>query len=266
MRFVRFASTIAGFGLMVLSLPAMHAQGTVSIVSGGGVGVSGVAGGISYALGGQGMTGMPYTATRKTTRVQKLADGTTITTENTTKEARDSNGRTYHENQIKPFGGAGQAEFSVINVIDPVSRIQMNWTTNQKEVTVFHMREPGQIKQVQQTAAVTQPQPPAIKVVQTKPEMEDLGIKTIAGLEAKGTRVTRVIPAGREGNDRPLTITSENWFSPDLRIMVMSTNDDPRSGATTMELTDIDRGEPDPTLFQVPEGFTVKEQFPGQQN
>jgi hypothetical protein len=114
-------------------------------------------------------------------------------------------------------------------------------------------------------SAVTQAQPPAIKVAQTKPESEDLGIKTIDGLEAKGTRLTRVIPAGREGNDRPITISNETWFCPDLKIMVASTSDDPRNGTATMELTGIDRGEPDPALFQVPEGYTVKDQNLGKQ-
>ena len=240
---------------MVLSAPAGFAQGGVSISSG-------FAG--SFAM--PGMTGMPYTATRKTTRVQKLADGTTITRENTEKEARDSNGRTYHENRIEfPAGTAEQTGFSVVTIFDPVNRVTINWNTNSKQATVFHMPEPGQVKQVQQMSASTQPQAPAVKVAQVKPEREDLGIKTIEGLEAKGTRVTRVIPAGQEGNDRPITITSETWFCPDLKIMVASTSDDPRSGTNTMELTGIDRGEPDPALFQVPEGYTVKDQNQGQQ-
>jgi len=31
-------------------------------------------------------------------------------------------------------------------------------------------------------------------------------------------------------------------------------------------LTDFERGEPDPALFQVPEGYAVKEEFPNQSN
>jgi hypothetical protein len=252
---------------MVLSVPAGLGQSTVSIGNGGGVVVGGVAGGIAFTGGPQGITGMPYTATRKTTHVQKLADGTTITRENTAKEARDSNGRTYHENRMDlPSGAAGQAGFSFVNVVDPVNRVTMNWNSSSKQVTVFHMPEPGQVRQAQQPSPLTPPQPSAMKVVQTKPQFEDLGIKAINGIEARGTRMTRVIEAGKEGNDRPMTITNETWFSPDLKITVASTNDDPRTGTTTMELTNIDRGEPDSALFQVPEGYTVKDQYPGQQN
>lgn len=252
---------------MVLSAPAGLGQGTVSIGSGGGVGVGGVVGSIAFAGGGQGMTGMPYTATRKTTHVQKLADGTTITRENTAKEARDSNGRTYHENRMElPSGATGRDAFSFVNVFDPVNRVQMSWTTNSKQATVFHLPEPGQAPKRQQSSTVSQTQARAVTVVGPKLEMEDLGIKTIDGIEAKGTRMTRVIEAGKEGNDRPMTITNETWVSPDLKIMLTSINDDPRSGTTTTETTNIDRGEPDPGLFQVPEGYTVKEQFAGQQN
>ena len=47
-----------------------------------------------------GVTNRPYSATLKTTFVQKLADGTTITKVRTTKEARDSEARSMH--QIQP--------------------------------------------------------------------------------------------------------------------------------------------------------------------
>jgi len=107
---------------------------------------------------------------------------------------------------------------------------------------------------------------PTTRAEPIKQQSEDLGIRTINGVEAKGTRMTRVIPAGRDGNDQPLTITSEWWRSEELGIMVMSVNDDPRTGTITMELTDLERGEPDAALFQVPEGYTVKDRTPQAQN
>jgi hypothetical protein len=61
-------------------------------------------------------------------------------------------------------------------------------------------------------------------------------------------------------------VTHETWVSEELMLAVMQIDDDPRTGVRTMELTDIERGEPDPALFQVPEGYTVKDQYPNQQN
>ena len=88
---------------------------------------------------------------------------------------------------------------------------------------------------------------------------EDLGSKTIEGLLVNGTRTTRTIPAGQIGNDRALSIVTEVWTSPDLKIVVSSKRSDPRMGEQTFQLTNITRGEPDASLFTVPADFKVVE-------
>ena len=87
---------------------------------------------------------------------------------------------------------------------------------------------------------------------------EDLGQQVIEGVTARGTRTTTVIPAGAIGNEQPITVTSEEWFSPDLKVLVMTKHADPRSGETTYRLTSIARGEPNPSLFELPAGVTIK--------
>jgi len=87
---------------------------------------------------------------------------------------------------------------------------------------------------------------------------EDLGEQVIEGVTAKGTRTTTVIPAGAIGNEQPITVTSEEWFSSDLKVLVMTKHADPRSGETTYRLTGITRGEPDASLFEPPAGVTIK--------
>ena len=89
-----------------------------------------------------------------------------------------------------------------------------------------------------------------------------LGTQTINGVEAQGTRYTRTIPAGQIGNSKPITIVTERWYSPDLQMVVMSKRTDPMSGDSVTQFTDIQRGEPDPALFQVPSDYTVKEGGP----
>jgi hypothetical protein len=88
---------------------------------------------------------------------------------------------------------------------------------------------------------------------------ESLGAQTIEGVEAEGTRVTYTIAAGKIGNERPIVTINERWYSPELQTVVLSKNSDPRMGETTYRLTNISRGEPDPSLFQVPADYTVKE-------
>jgi hypothetical protein len=88
---------------------------------------------------------------------------------------------------------------------------------------------------------------------------EQLGKQTIEGVEAEGTRTTVTIPAGEIGNERPIEIVSERWYSPELQLVVMTRHSDPRFGETTYKLTNINRTEPAKSLFEVPSDYTVKE-------
>jgi hypothetical protein len=89
---------------------------------------------------------------------------------------------------------------------------------------------------------------------------EALGEQMMEGVRAQGTRETRTIAAGKIGNERPIEIVSETWYSPDLQMVVQSRHSDPRVGETIYRLTNIVLGEPDASLFQVPAGVTVQEE------
>jgi hypothetical protein len=88
---------------------------------------------------------------------------------------------------------------------------------------------------------------------------ESLGRQTIEGVEAEGQRVTATIEAGKIGNERPIVTVNERWYSPELQTVIFSKNSDPRIGETTYKLINIDRSEPDLSLFQVPADYTVEE-------
>ena len=86
---------------------------------------------------------------------------------------------------------------------------------------------------------------------------EDLGEQSYEGIAARGTRTVTTIPANAVGNERPIEITYEKWFSDELQMVVYSKQSDPRTGEQTYRLTNINRNEPDPSLFKVPTGFKV---------
>jgi len=88
---------------------------------------------------------------------------------------------------------------------------------------------------------------------------EQLGKQNIGGVEAEGTRTTVTIAAGEIGNERPIEIVSERWYSPELELVVMTRHSDPRTGETTYKLTNINRAEPAKSLFEVPSDYTIKE-------
>ncbi|MFN2454830.1 MAG: hypothetical protein ABR577_11480 [Pyrinomonadaceae bacterium] len=91
---------------------------------------------------------------------------------------------------------------------------------------------------------------------------ESLGKQIIEGVEAEGTRTTTTIPAGKIGNERDIDIVSERWYSNELQALVMTKQDDPRTGTNVYRLTNISRGEPSRTLFEVPADYTVKANEP----
>jgi hypothetical protein len=90
-----------------------------------------------------------------------------------------------------------------------------------------------------------------------EPKVESLGKQTIEGVEAEGQRATITIPAGEIGNELPILIVSESWYSPKLQVTLMSRHSDPRMGETAYKLTNINRAEPAHSLFEVPSDYTV---------
>jgi hypothetical protein len=83
--------------------------------------------------------------------------------------------------------------------------------------------------------------------------------KTIEGVAVEGRKTTSTIPAGKVGNEQPITITSEEWISSDLKVLVLTKHADPRMGESSYRLLNIIRAEPDRSLFMVPPDYTVKE-------
>lgn len=88
------------------------------------------------------------------------------------------------------------------------------------------------------------------------PKPTSLGERIVEGLKVTGTRMEFTIPEGAVGNEQPITVSSEQWFSPDLGVVVQSTHRDPMMGDTNYRLEQISRAEPDASLFTVPADYT----------
>jgi hypothetical protein len=88
---------------------------------------------------------------------------------------------------------------------------------------------------------------------------ETLEARSFDGVSAEGSRTTTTIPAGEIGNEQPIQIVDERWYSPELQVVVMTRHSDPRNGETTYRLTNISRAEPAAALFQVPSDYAVRE-------
>jgi hypothetical protein len=228
--------------------------------------------------------GAPYTATITNENVQTLADGNRIVDSSTGTTARDSQGRTRQDAPMPMIANMQVANAPHIVIInDPVAQktYLLNLTDKTARATstngpttagnvisgsggaggegyVFHMQVAGP------PPAGIDPPPATLmtqKVISTNdaepPQTEDLGTQTIEGVLVTGTRTTRTIAAGQIGNEKPITITTEVWTSPELHTVIMSKRSDPRMGEQTFQLTNIVRAEPDSSLFTVPADFKL---------
>lgn len=239
----------------------------------------------------------PYTADSITESTQVLADGNRITHSNQSRFYRDTQGRTRREQTVAALGFQSSSDpVTMITINDPVaettyfldprartarklqpSRIALgdaatfekavpppdahgdavrsgvveivrNGAAGQ-DVTIMHASGPGPLP----------PHPPGGPVLPgTDAATEDLGKQVLEGVLAHGTRETTTIPAGAVGNERPIEISSETWYSDEIEAVVLSKTSDPRFGETSYRLVNVVRGEPAPDLFAVPQGYEIE--------
>lgn len=195
--------------------------------------------------------GAPYSAEAVLESTQTLGDGTHITRKSTASIYRDGEGRTRREQTMEalgPFAVSGDAP-RIISINDPVSGT--SYILDPRNKTARKMFGRG--------GPPPHHEPPPASQSKT----ESLGKQTIEGVEAEGTRSTVTIAAGQIGNDRPIEIVSERWYSAELQTVVLSKHKDPRMGETVYRLTNINRSEPARSLFEVPSDYKVEERTPG---
>jgi hypothetical protein len=214
------------------------------------------------------VTGVPFSAVAVSESTQTLADGNHITRKTETNLFRDSQGRFRKEvtlQAIGPLTTSGQPK-SFVMINDPVANANfiLHADTKTAEQMGRHfgaLKGPagGEMKdELQGKMGYHQQQ----AIAEGSVKKEDLGTQTIAGVSAQGTRVTHTIPAGQIGNEKPITIVHEHWYSNDLQMVVMSKRSDPRFGDMIYTLTRIQRSEPAASLFQVPSDYTVTQGGP----
>ncbi len=242
----------------------------------------GVAGGVHLSFEAKTVSGAPYSGEEVKETVQTLADGNRIVRRNVTRVYRDSKGRTRRETldadgQVTsvvisdPVAGTG---YSLDPSTNTARRIGVAVYVTEKDAQQLHVTSgsaviitsrdgKGTLSAKTGKATFSGEGASSVRLREFSEQAgastkEDLGVRTLEGVEAKGSRTTTVIPAGAIGNEQPITITSEEWFSADLQVLVMTKHADPRSGETTYRLTGVLRNEPNASLFEVPAGYAVK--------
>lgn len=211
---------------------------------------------------GKVVTGAPYSAVVVIESTQTLSDGNAINRKVQTNVFRDSQGRTRRETTLPavgPLAASGQPKIFIM-IFDPVATTSYVLHPDTKVADKLPPpqakgKDPAKLEGKFEARMQEE-------IANGTLKKDDLGTQSINGLNAQGTRYTRTIPAGQVGNDKPILIVSERWYSPDLQIVVKSTRSDPRLGQTSYTVTNIQRAEPAATLFAVPAGYTVQDAKP----
>jgi len=222
--------------------------------------------------------GAAFSADSVTEHFQTLADGNRMGRKSVAHIYRDSQGRTRREHELganTPASDGLPPRVIVIN--DPVGRVNYVIET-QTGVARKTNLPPERVMEAMQRAtggnapfSVLMPASAARRrqaegdAAQPPPEpvREKLLPQTIEGVMAEGTRITLTIPAGEFDNEKPMVITHEEWYAPELHMIVLMKHNDPRFGETSFKLTNIMRGDPAPELFQLPNGYRVVDQRSG---
>jgi hypothetical protein len=202
----------------------------------------------STAMDGQSgpVLGKPLSASEVRHTEQVLSDGSHVSNSETEHFYRDSLGRMRTETATGAV------------IFDPIAGFVYDVTTSRKTYSKSRVG-PNAVVTIAAAAHRSSSSSHSGKGP-SKPETgivtEDLPPQFLSGVYVKGARVTVTIPAATFGNDRDLKVVNERWYSDDLKLLLKSSNSDPRFGVTTYELTDIVQASPDPALFQVPADYT----------
>ena len=234
--------------------------------------------------------GKPYSADTSTETVQTLADGNRIAHRTVSKFYRDSEGRTRREETFGNVDPEHPSPHEVkVFIDDPVNGTSLVLDPGSKtleklqrtrdlgdvqrddadgaQIMLKSVKDsetngqaaPGKVFFHIQDQHLSGPNDLALVISDENRNIvkEDLGTRNIGGVDCTGTRQTSTIPAGAIGNEMPIAIVTETWFSGAIGAVVESISDDPRYGKTTYKLTNLQLSEPSRSLFELPANFKV---------
>lgn len=221
--------------------------------------------------------GAPFCATVTTEHTQTFADGNRIHTAENSNICRDSEGRTRREASLNLLGAGPQASApKLITILDPVAGVRYMLDSENKVAHKMTLPQPGsapdrglpkggEVFVMRSSGGTAGPgfstnmlyRKAGLDSNEPAPATENLGDQTIDGIHVTGTRITTTIPSGKMGNDKPIAVTSERWYSPELQATVMTKHEDPWAGELQTKFTNVNTSEPDPSLFVVPSDYKI---------
>ena len=208
------------------------------------------AGTLSAGINLRSIASAPFSADVIKQSTQLLPDGSRALVETHGKMFRDAEGRTRVETELVSSPGTATRHF--ITIFDPVQQTSMVLNVEAKTGDVFHLPPVAAVSEKQlKLIAAAQARRSAIRPTAGS---EDLGSMTMEGFSVTGSRSAH--PA--DGSKAQIAVT-ESWFSPDLKVVLLSTTQLPQAVTQSTRLMNVVPGAPDPALFQAPAGYAIED-------
>jgi len=221
--------------------------------------------------------GAPFCANISSEHTQTFADGNRIHSTDSSTLCRDSEGRTRREAGLNLLGAGPEKPASkLVTIVDPVAGVRYMLDPENKIAHRMSLSGPGpggplpdlppkgEHMMIFRSAGGGEGNISTNVFYQKDgqmrddaPNTENLGDQSINGIHATGTRMTHTIPAGKMGNEKPIVVTSERWYSQDLKATIMTKHSDPWAGELKTEFTSVSASEPDASLFTVPSDYKI---------
>jgi hypothetical protein len=189
----------------------------------------------------------PLLAVVNTESSQLLKDGTSSNQKTLSAIARDRQGRIFNERRaLIPASETATPPILSIHIYDPQTRTSTFIDPQRQVAWQSTLNRPPAAAPPLATSSA------ANSYIKT----EDLGNRKMEGIEVHGVRDTQTIPAEANGG-KEITVVDEYWYSEDLRLNMLAIHKDPRTGEQTTTVTQVDRSEPDPAIFEIPSGYKI---------
>ena len=199
----------------------------------------------------------PFSLTLTAEWSRPMNNGGTFTTANSRPIKRDSAGRVYQERWLmSPKGSNIPSRISAIQIADPVAHIAYQCSPQQRICEMLTMGgmttvrfDPARVK-----SGTLKDSKGVEKGTRSH---QDLGAQIFAGLPVHEYKDTTTLNPGVLGNDLPMSTVRQYRFSAELGFNLSSIVEAPQIGRQTFTVTEISTSEPDPSVFQPPQGYKL---------
>jgi hypothetical protein len=210
------------------------------------------------------VTGFPITATIDAENTRTVSRSKTVIVRFRSKIYRDSKGRTRLEWDMTPLDEPPKPGWFMIEIYDPTTRTGIHLQPSIKTASKTHFSAPDEKpQQVCKDSDFPEIDPKALaELAFPQVSQKELPHDVVDGMMVRHGRESVKLSPDSSGKNPAYATLTDYWFSQKLQFFILVKRTGPGKSQHTVKLSDISRGEPDPSLFTIPPDYLVSEPVP----